>query len=184
MGPEGSHGRVHTSTEVPMPPSTRRTPTDKPGGSGPHVEPNGGESARRDEPRGVEHASREQDEGTTMTLRLPFMTLSLSRPRQDSAHDAGEQVRRSRPGTGGAPIAGPGSGERLLFYTGVAALGAAGVLEWPVAAAIAVGTYIAAKTRGTPPPPVSGAPGHTRSAAAAPTEVAGARVEVSPPPDV
>jgi hypothetical protein len=63
-----------------MPPSTRRTPTDKPSGSGPHVEPNGGESARRDEPQGMEHASREQDESTTMTLRLPVMTLSLSRP--------------------------------------------------------------------------------------------------------
>ncbi|MCW2508361.1 MAG: hypothetical protein JWP68_1509 [Modestobacter sp.] len=166
-----------------MPPSTRRTPTDRPSGSGPPIEPSGGESAGRDEPPEVGAATREQGESTTMTLRLPFMTLSVSRPRHESAQGAGEQTDRSRPTTGGTPIAGPGSGERLLFYAGVAALGVAGAIEWPVAAAIAAGTYIAAKSRTPSPPPVRGAPERTRSVAAAPTEGAGARVEVSPPPD-
>ncbi|MCW2676189.1 MAG: hypothetical protein JWR70_1229 [Modestobacter sp.] len=165
-----------------MPRSTRRTPTDRPGGSDPHVEPHGDEPIVRDEPAGAGPRSRQQDERTTMTLRLPFMTLSVSRPPQDPAPGAGEPAHRGMPGTAGAQAGRPGSGEQLLFYAGVAALGAAGVLEWPVAAAIAAGTYIATKTRPTPPA-ATGATGHTRSGVAAPTEVAGARGEVSTPSD-
>jgi hypothetical protein len=173
-----------------MPPSTRRTPTDRPGGTGPPVEPRGG-SAGRDEPTGAGRASPEQDERTTMSLRLPFMTLSLTRPCHEHAHGAGEQAHRGRTGTAGAPAAAVGSGERLLFYAGLAALGAVGVIEWPVAAAIAAGTYIAAKTRPpppltpTPPPPpsVSGAPGTVPSAGPR-TEIPDAPVEVGMPPHV
>ncbi|MCU1607222.1 MAG: hypothetical protein JWP46_3687 [Modestobacter sp.] len=165
-----------------MPPSTRRTPTDKPAGSEPPVEPRSAASTGRLEPAGDEYASRAEDDRTTMKLRLPFMTLSVTRPRTDPARGAGAQAQRGRPGTAGPQVAGSGSGERLLFYTGVAALGAAGVIEWPVAAAIAVGTYIAGKARAAPP--VAGGSGTTRSTGAAPTDATGAApVQASPPPD-
>jgi hypothetical protein len=183
-----------------MPPSTRRTPKETAGGKGPPLEPRGVGPAGRDEPTGAGQTAQEQDDRTTMSVRLPFMTLSVSRPRQDPAHapGTGEQAHRGGPGTTGAPGADVGSGERLLFYTGLAALGAVGVLEWPVAAAIAAGTYLAARIRPTPPrtpaspapalrpasPPGAGAPGGARSAGAARTELPDAPAEVSATPDV
>jgi hypothetical protein len=166
-----------------MPPSTRRTRSDTPRAGAPHDEAHDAGPPGREEPVDVEHTPPEHGERTTMTLRLPFLTLSLTRPHQPPAHGAGEQARRRRPGTAEAQVADRGSGERLLFYTGVAALGVAGVLEWPVAAAIAAGTYIAAKTRSTPPRPVPGGSADTRSAGAASTEVAVAPKEVTTSPD-
>lgn len=94
--------------------------------------------------RGVEPAGTTNavpDERRTLTLRLPLVTLSLSRP-------AGAATRVPSPsGVGTATTEEVAGGQRLLFYAGIAALGAVGAVEWPVAAAIAAGTYLAAKSR-------------------------------------
>jgi hypothetical protein len=82
----------------------------------------------------------------TLTIRLPFLTVSLERPAEPSAK-ASPHAARSSNRLGKLPLPESVGGQRLLFYTGVAALGVAGVVEWPIAAAIAAGTYIAAKSR-------------------------------------
>ena len=38
--------------------------------------------------------------------------------------------------------------DKVLFYGGVAVLGVVGVVDWPVAAVIAAGTYVASRSRG------------------------------------
>ena len=67
------------------------------------------------------------------TLRLPFVTAiveipNLPRGRREPAGT----VRSLLPST-----------EQVLFYGGVAALAAFEIIEWPVAAVVAAGTYVA-----------------------------------------
>jgi len=77
----------------------------------------------------------------TATLRLPFGSLSVSLP-QVSARVGGQPVGAGQ-GAGGTRI------ERLALYGGAAALGALGVLEWPVVLAAAASTYVLSRlTRG------------------------------------
>ena len=69
----------------------------------------------------------------TRTLRLPFVTAiveipNLPRGRREPA----ATVRSLLPST-----------EQVLFYGGVAALAAFEIIEWPVAAVVAAGTYVA-----------------------------------------
>lgn len=93
-------------------------------------------------------------EEQTLTIRLPFLTVSVARPAGHPATTPSQGAPRSTP-TIELPVPGAGSAPRLLYYAGVAALGVAGVVEWPVAAAIAAGTYIASRSRSAPaqPPP-------------------------------
>ncbi|MDQ3761716.1 MAG: hypothetical protein M3460_08445 [Actinomycetota bacterium] len=67
----------------------------------------------------------------TATVTLPFVTAQFRMPevRMDSAVRA---VRSSLP-----------TPERAAYYGGLAALAAFSVIDWPVAAAIGVGTEIA-----------------------------------------
>jgi hypothetical protein len=112
------------------------------------------------EPRAGDPAGRPEEQ--TLTIRLPFLAVSLSRPVGPPAEPTPEASPRSKP-TAKLPVLESGGGRRLLFYTGVAAMGVAGVVEWPVAVAIAAGTYIASKSRSTPTRPPSQSPGSTAS---------------------
>lgn len=104
----------------------------------------------------ADHAATSGEQA--LTIRLPFLTVSLTRP-------AGPPTPQAAPrSTPTVELPASGRGPRLLFYTGVAALGVAGVVEWPVAAAIAAGTYIASKARSTPTQPPSPGPRETASA--------------------
>jgi hypothetical protein len=134
-----------------MPPTARRS-SKPPGGAEPGAPASGAVSSQPATPPGAGQGSAAPDERATLTLHLPLVTLSVSRP-------SGARARpgATPPGPATAPGAGSG-GQRLLFYAGVAALGVAGVVEWPVAAAIAAGTYIAARSRPAAPPPVPGPP--------------------------
>lgn len=67
-----------------------------------------------------------------LTLRLPFLTVTLG-PQPPAPAAAGT------PGTRGRL-------EKAAFYGGVATLGIVGVLDWPVAAAVAAGTWVAQHT--------------------------------------
>jgi hypothetical protein len=84
---------------------------------------------------------------STLTLRLPFLTVSMTRPPAGSDTPADGAAHA---GDGGRTPTGSSGLERLVFYGGITALGVAGIVDWPVAAAIAAGTYIASRTRGTP----------------------------------
>lgn len=107
----------------------------------------------RPDPAPVEEASRPQHpaattprtaetEPDTVVVRLPFLTVSLSRPAARPVEAAGGAAPAEP-----VPAAGSSGVQRLLFYGGVAALGVVGAVEWPVAAAIAAGTYVASRTR-------------------------------------
>jgi hypothetical protein len=77
----------------------------------------------------------------TLTLRLPFLTATLTGPQPGTAAPGPATARRSAGGTL----------EKLAFYGGVATMGALGALDWPVAVAVAAGTWVAQHT-----PPVAG----------------------------
>jgi len=64
---------------------------------------------------------------------MPFLTVTI-----------GPQPAPPVAPGGPGPV---GTLEKAAFYGGVAALGALGVLEWPVAAAVAAGTWVAQHTR-------------------------------------
>jgi hypothetical protein len=78
----------------------------------------------------------------TLTLRLPFVTATLSGPQRASAAASPVPGARS-PG---------GTLEKLAFYGGVVTMGALGAIDWPVALAVAAGTWVAQHT-----PPAVGA---------------------------
>lgn len=73
-----------------------------------------------------------------LSIHVPFLTITLGPQPSPAARAAGR---------------GGGTMERLAFYGGVATMGALGVLDWPVAAAIAAGTWVAQHTLPGRPPP-------------------------------
>ncbi|WP_449065844.1 hypothetical protein [Planomonospora algeriensis] len=77
----------------------------------------------------------------SLTLTLPMITLEFRPPRV-----GGQEVGRAV-GAARALLPALPSRERLAYYGGLGALAAFGLLEWPVAAAIGVGTVIAQRSR-------------------------------------
>jgi hypothetical protein len=72
------------------------------------------------------------------TIRLPGVTAEFHRP-----HIPGRQELSGAVGTARQYLP-PTS--HLAFYTGLGLIAAVGVVEWPVAAAIGVGTAVAHRT--------------------------------------
>lgn len=70
-----------------------------------------------------------------LSIHVPFLTITL-----------GPQASPGVPAVAKDAGRGGGTVERLAFYGGVATMGALGVLDWPVAAAIAAGTWVAQHT--------------------------------------
>jgi hypothetical protein len=91
----------------------------------------------------------------TLTIRLPFFTATLSGPQRASA---------AAPPAPGARSPG-GSLQKLAFYGGVATMGALGAIDWPVAFAVAAGTWVAQHT-----PPAVGSVPRRRAGVPEPTE--------------
>jgi hypothetical protein len=100
---------------------------------------------RRAEARPPARAEREQPapgaapEGRptrTATIRLPFFTARF----EVAAPPSGEGWRLG-------PVSLP-SPAKTAYYLGLGALAVAEVVEWPVAAALAAGTYVAQHTSG------------------------------------
>lgn len=90
----------------------------------------------------------------TTTIRLPFITAQF----ETAGRPAGDGWRLG-------PLSMPSPG-KTAYYLGLGALAVAQVVEWPVAAAIAAGTYAAQHTRGEAtarPQPASSAAGDERS---------------------
>jgi hypothetical protein len=94
--------------------------------------------------------------GRTATLDLPFVTArfrmpELHVPSRDELGSAARGARSMLPSRSSA-----------LFYGGLAVTAAIGAIEWPVAAAIGVGSALASR-RATDPAPA----GHTQETAEA-----------------
>lgn len=84
-------------------------------------------------------ADRRQAEPGT-TIRLPLITVTVRRD--------------APPGPTRAPSGDLGGSQRippLVFYAGLAALGVLEVVEWPVAAVVAAGVWLAGRSRSEPP---------------------------------
>jgi len=94
------------------------------------------------------HATTSGNGGRT-TLRLPFVTASFTPSSADNGGDVPNPLS-ALAGAGQAVASAVTSTppQKLLFYTGVAALGVVGVVDWPVAALVATGTYVASRSRG------------------------------------
>ncbi|MGY1620961.1 hypothetical protein ACI789_02045 [Geodermatophilus sp. SYSU D00965] len=101
----------------------------------------------------------------TLTVRLPLVTITVG-------------PLPAAPAPTAAPPAAPrdrGTFQKVVFYGGVAAAGAMGALEWPVALAVAAGTWVAQHTA----PVAARIPGRPASRPMAQGEPAGP----SPDPD-
>lgn len=95
--------------------------------------PTHGERSERSERPDQEDARR------TVTVNLPFVTAQVRTPQvrlpgRDHLDTAVRNVRSMLP-----------SPPALLFYGGLAVTAALGVIEWPVAAAIGVGSALASR---------------------------------------
>ncbi|GAB2446638.1 hypothetical protein GCM10027187_11080 [Streptosporangium sandarakinum] len=110
-------------------------------------------TGRTTEQRGT---AEQSTDGHALTLNLPMLTVQLRPPHMHLPHinrqEAGHAVDTAR-----SLLPPP---ERLVYYGGLGALAVAGLIEWPVAAAIGVGTVIAQRARreraAAPPVPASG----------------------------
>jgi hypothetical protein len=107
-------------------------------------------------------------QGRTATVNLPFVTAQLRVPQLRAPHISAPHIpaprirapqlpalpRPHRPAVGRREIGDAARGaasllpppRELVFYTGLGALGALGLVEWPVAAAIGAGTMIARRS--------------------------------------
>ncbi|GLX09766.1 hypothetical protein [Microbispora sp. NBRC 16548] len=112
-----------------------------------------------------------------LDLNLPFLRLQLRAPEMHLPHvgmphisgrDVGHAMDVAR-----TFLPPP---ERIMYYGGLGALAALGILEWPVAAAIGAGTMIAQRARGREQrwSPLSGAQRETRGAPTPGTAAIGA----------
>jgi hypothetical protein len=101
----------------------------------------------------------------TLSIHLPLVTVTFG-PQPVAPVPA--QPAAPVPAQPPAPSAGNGATlERLAFYGGVAAAGALGALEWPVAIAVATGTWVAQHTLPAPRRPADSAPPESTAVAAA-----------------
>jgi len=138
-----------------MPGTSRRTPSTKASKKPPTAGQDGPAPAPAEEPspeRTVAtpptRTAEPEPDPDTVVVKLPFLTVSLSRPAARPVEASGSAAPAEH-----VSAAGSSGVQRLLFYGGVAALGVVGAVEWPVAAAIAAGTYVASRTRALGRPP-------------------------------
>jgi hypothetical protein len=110
----------------------------------------GGQTAVADQARPEQPAEGRFEGRRSATLDLPFVTAQFRAPelRAPTRKDLNAAAR-------GARSMLP-SGKSALFYGGLAVTAVAGVIEWPVAVAIGVGTALANQGAASPAP--SGGP--------------------------
>ncbi|MGY1642223.1 hypothetical protein ACI782_14030 [Geodermatophilus sp. SYSU D00703] len=117
-------------TETRQPRST--TVREQPGATGRAAVP---------EPRAGETAPQVQVP-RTITVRLPLVTITIG-PQPGGPATASATPA---PTAASAPTQPGGTLQKAVFYGGVAAAGALGAIEWPVAVAVAAGTWVAQHT--------------------------------------
>jgi hypothetical protein len=94
-------------------------------------------------------AAEPRHDGTShriKTLHLPYVTAIIEVPQVPRPHLPHVRRRDLAEAAGAVTSYLPSPGQ-LLFYGGLGALAALEVLEWPVAAAVAAGTYVARRSR-------------------------------------
>ncbi|GAB3132189.1 hypothetical protein [Microbispora hainanensis] len=100
-------------------------------------------------PRAGKSMETKEEHRPQLDLNLPFMRIQFRPPEMHLPHvgmphisgrDVGQAMDVAR-----TFLPPP---ERIMYYGGLGALAALGILEWPVAAAIGAGTMIAQRARG------------------------------------
>src|SRR4051794_5086392 len=84
------------------------------------------------------------------TIRLPFLTAHLEVPKPSRPHLPELQAPDFSKPVRIGPVAVPAP-PKTVYYLGLGALAVAEIVEWPIAAAIAAGTYVAQHTRDDAP---------------------------------
>jgi len=102
-------------------------------------------SARSETPQAA--VTKERRDSYSRTLRTPFLTAHFELPKPAVLRTNAAVL--DRPLHLG-PVALPAP-SKTLYYAGLGALAVAEVVEWPIVAAIAAGTYIAQHTRSDRP---------------------------------
>lgn len=113
--------------------------------------------------------AKEPHRQRTATLKLPFVTaqfrvpeVHMPRPRMPHPPVSGQEIKDMA----GAVVSVLPPPDRLAYYAGLGALAAFEVIDWPVAAAIGVGTVVAQRVRsGKEWKPTQGTPSGRRSGA-------------------
>jgi hypothetical protein len=111
--------------------------------------------------RGAADAVAAEREAVAASLRLPFLRIIVERSHRLGASGTERPAKRDEAEQGGAeglrvgPISLPAP-RKTAYYVGLAALAAFEVVEWPVAAAIAAGTWVAQHTRPEAPTVAAG----------------------------
>ncbi|OHV32430.1 hypothetical protein BCD49_29775 [Pseudofrankia sp. EUN1h] len=110
--------------------------------------------------RGVLDAVSQEHEAVAASFRLPFLRVNLERPHRrrapmlEPSATRGDAERAGAEGWRVGPLDLP-SPRKTAYYLGLGALAAFEVVEWPVVAAVAAGTWVAQHTR--PEAPATGA---------------------------
>ncbi|TWF80353.1 hypothetical protein FHX44_116296 [Pseudonocardia hierapolitana] len=115
-----------------------------------------GDSAPAEEIR-PEHPAEGRFEGhRSATVNLPFVTAQFRMP--DLRTPTREDLQAAARGVRSLLPSQPPSRKSMLFYGGLAATAAAGVIEWPVATAIGIGSALASRGAADPAPPAQKPP--------------------------
>jgi hypothetical protein len=83
-----------------------------------------------------------------VTLRLPLVTAIVQVPRRPQLPHVGRRDVAEAAGAARSLLPPP---EQLLFYGGLGALAALEIIEWPIVAAVAAGTWVAQRGAGGRP---------------------------------
>jgi hypothetical protein len=102
------------------------------------------------------------DPTRTVTLRLPLVTAIVQVPRRPQLPHVGRRDVAEAAGAARSLLPPP---EQLLFYGGLGALAALEIIEWPIVAAVAAGTWVA--QRGAGGRPERAVPAHRHEGATA-----------------
>lgn len=118
--------------------------------------------------------SEQKTTDRSLTLNLPMLTVQVRPPDVHLPQIHLPHVNRQEVGQAvDAARSFLPPPERIAYYGGLGALAVAGLLEWPVAAAIGIGTIIAQRARrqdepATPDPKARGAAGRRTEGAVVP----------------
>ncbi|TQM43829.1 hypothetical protein [Pseudonocardia cypriaca] len=90
------------------------------------------------------------------TVNLPFVTAQFRMP--DLRTPTRQDLQAAARGVRSLLPTQPPSRKSMLFYGGLAATAAVGVIEWPVATAIGIGSALASRGAADPTPPAQKPP--------------------------
>ncbi|GAA0408317.1 hypothetical protein Acor_71920 [Acrocarpospora corrugata] len=118
-----------------------------------------------------------QSQDDLFEVNLPMMSLQVHRPHMQLPHPGKAEAQQAmRTAKSMMPTS-----ERIVYYGGLGALAVLGVIEWPIAAAIGIGTMVASHARAAvkttkPTPAADAKPARAAAAKTARAQAADAKM--------